>query len=33
LAVLEEMLTHTPDVVLMDINMPKVDGIEGLKTS
>lgn len=29
--VLEEMKTFSPDVVLMDINMPKVDGIEGLK--
>jgi DNA-binding NarL/FixJ family response regulator len=29
--VLQEMKTHQPDVVLMDINMPKVDGIEGLK--
>lgn len=29
--VLQEMEEHLPDVVLMDINMPKVDGIEGLK--
>ena len=29
--VLKEMEEHLPDVVLMDINMPKVDGIEGLK--
>lgn len=29
--VLQEMQEHKPDVVLMDINMPKVDGIEGLK--
>ena len=29
--VLQEMKEHEPDVVLMDINMPKVDGIEGLK--
>lgn len=29
--VLSEMEQHYPDVVLMDINMPEVDGIEGLK--
>lgn len=29
--VLAEMEKHSPDVVLMDINMPIVDGIEGLK--
>ena len=29
--VLEEMNTYSPDVVLMDINMPIVDGLEGLK--
>lgn len=29
--VLLDMKTYIPDVVLMDINMPKVDGIEGLK--
>ncbi len=29
--VLAEMEEYLPDVVLMDINMPKVDGIEGLK--
>lgn len=29
--VLNEMDTFYPDVVLMDINMPEVDGIEGLR--
>ncbi len=29
--VLSEIETNYPDVVLMDINMPEVDGIEGLK--
>lgn len=29
--VLAETKTYLPDVVLMDINMPKVDGIQGLK--
>jgi DNA-binding NarL/FixJ family response regulator len=29
--VLSEMDTYYPDVVLMDINMPDVDGIEGLR--
>ncbi|WP_294317741.1 response regulator transcription factor [uncultured Chryseobacterium sp.] len=31
LNVLTEMKEHQPDVVLMDINMPVVNGIEGLK--
>ncbi len=29
---LDDIEKHYPDVVLMDINMPGVDGIEGLKT-
>lgn len=29
---LQDMKNNRPDVVLMDINMPEVDGIEGLKT-
>lgn len=29
---LDDMKNYRPDVVLMDINMPEVDGIEGLKT-
>jgi DNA-binding NarL/FixJ family response regulator len=29
--VLQEMEGTTPDVVLMDINMPEVDGLEGLR--
>jgi len=29
--VLSDMENHNPDVVLMDINMPEVDGIEGLR--
>ena len=29
--VLSEMKSFTPDVVLMDINMPEVDGLQGLK--
>ena len=29
---IEDMETNFPDVVLMDINMPEVDGIEGLKS-
>ncbi len=29
--VLQEIEDHNPDVVLMDINMPVVDGIEGLR--
>ena len=29
--VLTDVKTYLPDVVLMDINMPKVDGIQGLK--
>lgn len=30
--VLKDMQDNAPDVVLMDINMPNVDGIEGLKS-
>lgn len=30
-AVLKEIEEYFPDVVLMDINMPEVDGIEGMK--
>ncbi|MBK6861491.1 MAG: response regulator transcription factor [Saprospiraceae bacterium] len=29
--VLKEIAANTPDIILMDINMPHVDGIEGLK--
>lgn len=29
--VLKDIETYYPDIVLMDINMPEVDGIEGLK--
>lgn len=29
--VISDIETHYPDVVLMDINMPEVDGIEGLR--
>jgi len=29
--VIQEIEDHNPDVVLMDINMPEVDGIEGLR--
>ena len=27
----KQYITHTPDLVLLDINMPKLDGIETLK--
>jgi DNA-binding NarL/FixJ family response regulator len=30
--IITDMETHFPDVVLMDINMPEVNGIEGLKS-
>jgi len=30
-AVMEDMQIHAPEVVLMDINMPNVNGLEGLK--
>lgn len=29
--VISDIENHAPDIVLMDINMPEVDGIEGLK--
>lgn len=30
-SVIEDIENHAPDVVLMDINMPEVDGLDGLK--